>query len=111
MIAAAPFLRVEAVSVMRDELLVRLADGDHGIYAVDGYYRLGELVPVPEWRELAFPAGYDYDDEPKFKRDLKAFEAKAYGAATHCRFTARETEYEIPLGSNVGEIIPIGAGA
>lgn len=81
---AAPFLRVEAVSFARNELLVRLPDGDHGIYAIDGYWRNGDQCPVA-WSPIQFEAH-----------------------ATHCRFTVKGDEFEIPLGSNVGEIVPIG---
>jgi hypothetical protein len=82
----APFLRVEAVNFERRELLVLLADGDHGIYEIDGY-----------WRGVQLPEGWP----------PRLYEKRA----THCRFTVRGTEYEIPLGSNVGEIVPIGASA
>lgn len=81
---AAPFLRVEAVSFERNELLVRLPDGDYGIYGVDGYYREGEELPEG-WVAVLYEA-----------------------RATHCRFTVKGDTFEIPLGSNVGEIVPIG---
>lgn len=80
----APFLRVECVSFERNELLVKLADGDHGIYAIDDYYRDGAKLPV----------GWDaalYEDR-----------------ATHARFSIKGEGYEIPLGSNLGEIVELG---